>query len=198
MARAGGLLLMALALGLAGCAAPVGPLTRDAPARPPLAEQTARLPPDLAGFRRGSETDFEATSPGYGHGVEYTAGGRTAVASVALYDRGLARVPIDPADPAITAELDTAVREATTLPPRTTGRALAEQRRRTIAAPGGPGLACADLAGNFGRTPIERLVCVGTASGRFVKVQVTMPDRSPPVADAAGFAAAAAAAARGG
>lgn len=192
--RACGLVLLALA----GCAAPGGPGGRDTGARPPLATQTARLPPDLAGFRRGPVTDFEATSPGYGHGVEYTAGGRSAVASVALYDRGLARVPTDPADPAMLAELETAVREATALPPRTTGRALAEQRRRTIAAPGGPGLACADLAGNFGRTPIERLVCVGGASGRFVKVQVTMPDRRPPVADAAGFVAAAAGAARGG
>ncbi|WP_431283765.1 hypothetical protein ACQW02_02835 [Humitalea sp. 24SJ18S-53] len=186
---------------LAGCAAPGGAPAgagRATGPRPTLEAQVDRLPSDLAGFRRGPVTDFEARAPGYGRGVEYTSGGRAAVASVALYDRGLATVPADPADPAMLAELETAVREATALPPRTTGRALAEQRRMTVPAPGGPGLACADLAGNFGRTPIERLVCIGAAAGRYVKIQVTMPDRRPPVADATAFVAAAAGAARGG
>jgi len=167
-------------------------------ARPPLSRQIARLPQDLAGFQRGRVTNFETRAPGFGQGVEYTAAQRRAVATVAVYDRGYPEVPADPNDPAQIAELNLAVRDATVLPPRTAGRSLAERSRAPLPAAGGPDLNCADLAGSFGRTPIRRTVCVGGAEGRFVTIQITMPDRTPDVADALGFAAAAAAAVRGG
>lgn len=197
-----------LLLLLTGCALPHTPRvaaqgTAEADAespggRPALMEQIARLPAALAGFRRGPVTNFEARAPGFGQGVEYTASRRAAVATVAVYDRGYDRVPANPADPAQVAELDLAVRDATVLPPRTTGRTLAEESRAPLPAAGGPDLTCADLAGTFGRTPIRRTVCVGGARGRFVTIQVTMPDRTPSIADAHAFAAAAAAAVRGG
>ncbi len=197
IARIAGLSLVSLVTACAAPSATVSPPAARSGARPGLEAQVARLPDDLAGFRRGPVTDFEARNPGYGHGVEYTAANRAAVANVALYDRGRAGVPSDPSDPALRAELDRAVRDATAQPARSTGRALAETGRRILPAPGGPGLACADLTGNFGRTPIDRLVCVGGAQGRFIQVLVTMPDRRPALADASAFAAAAAGAARG-
>jgi hypothetical protein len=65
--------------------------------------------------------------------------------------------------------------------------------------PGGD-LSCAALEGSFGRTRVERQVCVGVVGGRFLRVQVTMPaggGRAAP-ADARAFAAEVAGAARRG
>ena len=188
------------ALLLAGCAAPnaVGNGTLSSPSgpRPALAEVLLRLPAEAAGFLRGGAAD--ASSLGDARVVNYATPSRAAAAQVALYDRGLPVVT----EAAVPGELDGAVREATGTPAERTGRSLAEISRHQVAAPGGSALSCAVLDGRFGRNPVERRVCVGAAGGRFLRVQVTMPDPLPgglaPAADADGFARAVATALRTG
>jgi hypothetical protein len=188
-------LLLALGLTLAGCAvAPTGPAPR-----PTLEEAVARLPSTAAGLYRGASTVHETANPGLGIGVDYAAPGRGAVATVTLYDRGAAEpVPDDAEAPAIAAEFERAVEEvlAAGAVRRTHRLALAE--RVTAPVEGGEGLRCAVLRGRYGRDPVVSTLCLGGAAGRFLRVQVTMPDRSPPPADALGFTGAVAAAARGG
>jgi hypothetical protein len=176
---------------LAGCAANQGPedAARAALARPPLVEVLGRLPAEVAGFERGDTTNFEERQPGYGSAVEYATPARpglparAAVASVLIYDLGQRPMTGDAPAAQVTPVLDEAVREATTLPP---GRTLAETGRRVLEVPGG-GMICADLAGSFGRTPVEQQVCAGTAAGRFLRVHVTMPRRNNTVASADAF-----------
>jgi hypothetical protein len=187
---------------LAACAPPQGPEDAAQAAlrgRPPAAQVLARLPAEVAGFERGSTTDFEAQRPGYGSAVEYTTPARdglparAAVASVMLYDLG--QPPLPDAAPAavVTPVLDEAVQEATVLPP---GRTLAETGRRSLPLPDGGSLVCADLSGSFGRTAVEQQVCTGTAAGRYLRVHVTMPRRNNFVADADNFTRAIASLAR--
>ena len=38
-------------------------------------------------------------------------------------------------------------------------------------------LSCARLEGTYGRQPVNTLVCLGSAAGRYIKVQVTSPAR---------------------
>ena len=94
-------------------------------------------------------------------------------------------------------EAERAVSEATALPADRTGRQLSVASRAPLAAAGGD-LSCAVLAGTFGRTLVERQVCLGLAGGRFLRMQVTMPSRGAPVADAQAFAREVAEAARRG
>ncbi len=166
-----------LVTALAGCAA----LNQaQAPSLDTIAES---MPAQLAGFTLG-ET---ARRPGPSLAFDYATPNRSAVGSVLVFD-GAARVPNDPADPAIDRELTTAVMELSEAPQGRTGRRLAERDRATLAE---LGLRCAVLTGAFGRAAVIRHVCIGGADGRFVKVQVTMADSRPPPADARAFAAAA-------
>ena len=188
------------ALLLAGCAAPNpaadATLARSGGPRPALAELLRRLPAEAAGFLRGGAVDVP--SLGEARVVNYAIPSRTAAAQVTVYDRGLP----DVSEAAVRSELDGAVREATGVPAERTGRSLAETSRHQVAAPGGGALSCAVLDGRFGRSPVERHLCVGAAGGRFLRVQVTMSDApagAPGAApDTDGFARAVATALRAG
>ncbi|UFN50669.1 hypothetical protein LPC08_08665 [Roseomonas sp. OT10] len=181
-----------LAALLAGCAAPGDGGVPAPEPRPGMAEALRRLPAQADAFRRGGTTEPR----GFGEAamVDYATPSRTAAAQVMLYDRGLpAATPAQ-----VPAELEAAVREATAQPAERTGRSLTEVGRSSLAVPGGTPLSCAVLDGRFGRNPVERHVCVGAVGGRFLRVQVTLPDRPVPVADSAAFARAIAVALRTG
>lgn len=188
--------LVAAVLAAGGCAA----VTEGPAPRPPLADVVARLPAEAAGFARGVATDHERERPGYGIGVGYATPSRTAVATVHVYDRGVPRVPDDPAASAIEAELDRSVQEMLDVVPSRTGRSLVEQGRSTMPAAGGgggPGLRCALLRGDYGRTPVVEHLCVGGAAGYFLKVQVTTDARNASAIDPGAFIGEIARAARG-
>lgn len=158
----------------------------------------ARLPEEAAGFRKGRTVDYERERPGYGVGVDYATVNRAAVATVSLYDRGRSSVSSDPASRDIQEELRIAVQEASeSAIVGRSARRFSEGEQVTLASGDGSGLRCARLQGTFGRAPVRRLVCVGGAGGKFLRVQVTMPDRGAPVADADAFALAMLRAARG-
>ena len=171
---------------LAGCAA------LDESARPSLEGVAGRMPAEIAGFILG-ET---AERPGPVLSLDYATANRSAVATVLVYGTGGRAVPSDPNAPEIDRELSSAVSEVTEAPSGRTGRRLAEQERITIAD---PGLRCAVMTGAFGRAPVTRHVCVGSAQGRFVKVQVTMGSAGARgTAEPVAFAAGALRAVRGG
>lgn len=179
----GGFLALLL---LAGCG------EMEAIGRPALSSGVQRLPQEAAGFQRGRTVDYERERPGYGVGVDYATSNRAAVATVSLYDRGRSSAP---SSSDIDAELRLAIQEATEAAAGRSARRMAERGRSTIG--GEAGLRCARLDGTFGRSPVRRLVCVGAAGSRYLRVQVTMPDTASPVADADAFAAAMLRAARG-
>jgi hypothetical protein len=179
--RAAGLLVLAV---LAGCAA-----IEDG-ARPTLDEVAARMPREIAGFMLGDS----GQRTGAALSLDYATANRAAVAAVLVYETGGRAVPSDPTSPEIDREVTTAVSEVTEVPYGRTGRRLAERQRITLSE---AGLRCAVMEGSFGRAPVTRHICVGGAQGRFVKVQVTMPSRTPPPADALAFAAGALRAVRG-
>ncbi|WP_338661988.1 hypothetical protein VQH23_17375 [Pararoseomonas sp. SCSIO 73927] len=189
-----GLLVPALALAaLAGCAT-TGEDEAAAPRdRPAIDAVLARLPAAAAGFERGAAQDVAPGDAGAGKVTEYVTPRRVAVGHVFLYDLGRPRVTAAELPP----EVERAVAEATALPSDRTGRQLSVAGRYTVPARGGD-LSCASLEGSFGRTRVERQVCVGVADGRFLRVQVTMPSSAAPAADARAFAAEVAGAARGG
>ena len=181
----------ALALALAGCAADEG--TRDA--RVPLDAAQARLPAVAAGFERAAPlppTATPATDLGQSRVVEYATPRRVAVGLVFLYDANKPEVTAADVGP----EFERRVAEGGRLSERS-GRRLVERSRETVTLARGGTLSCATLAGAFGRSPVEWQVCVGAVGGRFLRTEVTMPGRSPPPADARGFAQAVANAARG-
>ena len=162
------------------------------------AAAAARLPQEAAGFRRGRTIDYERERPGYGTGVDYATANRAAVATVSIYNRGRSSISSDPTSSDIEGELRIAVQEASesTIVGRSARRFTASPPV-TLAVDGSPGLRCARLQGTFGRAPVQRLVCVGGASGKFVRVQVTMPASGAPGADPDAFAIAMLRAARG-
>lgn len=90
--------------------------------------------------------------------------------------------------------LDVLLREAveTRQPHR---RAQARGPRFALAEGGGPlRLRCTETEGTYGRERVEGLLCAGSLGETLVRLRLTMPQRSPPAADARGFAAAIAAA----
>lgn len=161
----------------------------DAATRPSIDDLAASMPREIAGFVRGDGAQRSAATLA----LDYATANRAAVATVLVYETG-GRVPSDPAAEEVDREVTSAVSEVTDAPYGRTGRRLAERERITVAD---PGLRCAVLHGAFGRAPVTRHVCVGTAQGRFVKVQVTMSDRLAASVDAQAFAAGALRAARG-
>ncbi|MBP0446456.1 hypothetical protein J8J14_16900 [Roseomonas sp. SSH11] len=185
---------LALAGGLlAGCAPTTTEDAEGPRERPPVEAVLARLPAQAAGFERGQVQDVAPNDAAAGKVVEYTTPRRVAVAFVFLYDLGRPRVTA--AD--LPAEVERAVSEATALPADRTGRQLSVVSRSPLPVAGGD-FSCAALEGTFGRNRVERQVCVGVAGGRFMRVQVTMPSRGEPVANAREFTAAIAGAARRG
>jgi hypothetical protein len=175
----------ALLLAMTGCAA------IEEAGRPSLDTVAQRMPAQLAGFMLGDT----ARRPGPALALDYATGNRSAVAAILVYDAPGGAAPSNPSSPAIDREVTSAVAEMSEAPYGRGGRRLAERERITIAD---PGLRCAILTGAFGRAAVVRHVCIGTAQGRFVRIQVTMADRNPPPADATAFASAALRAVRGG
>jgi len=169
---------------LASCAA------LDESQRPSLEVIAARMPADIAGFQRGEIPP----RPGEVLTLDYATPNRAAVATVQVYATGGRSVPADPASSEIDREVTSAVMEVAEAPQGRTGRRLTERNRFTLAD---PGLRCAVMDGAFGRAPVTRHICVGSAQGRIVKVQVTMASSRTPAADATAFAAGALIAVRG-
>lgn len=162
------LALLALA-GLAACALP------DAGSQAALDAAAARLPAEVAGFTRGSTVWHERERPGTGFSVEYAGPSRAAVATVSLYDRGQPAVAAQ--DARLAAEFSNAVAEVVAVAGTRTSQQIAERDRSSVAVPGGSPLSCARLEGTYGRQPVNTLVCLGSAAGRYIKVQVTSPAR---------------------
>ena len=90
-----------------------------------------------------------------------------------------------------------AVQELLTLAEGRTSQDLAERERSLLPVPGQAPLQCAQLQGSYGRQPVQTLLCMGTASGRFLKVQVTAPSRQVRPVDPLPFVVEIARAARG-
>lgn len=177
--------LAAACLMLAACSA------LEEAGRPSLDTVATRMPANIAGFTLGEV----GQRPGPALALDYATPNRSAVATVLVYNTGGRAAPTDPASPEFERELSSTVAEVTEAPSGRTGRRLTEQRRVTVAD---PGLRCAVMSGAFGRAPVTRHVCVGSAQGRFVKVQVTMGSGATrESADAMAFAAEAVRAVRG-
>ncbi|WP_376095058.1 hypothetical protein ACE7GA_02325 [Roseomonas sp. CCTCC AB2023176] len=180
---------LALALSLAACATDGG----NQDDRVPLEAATARLPAQAAGFERAAALPAGATPErAQERIVEYATPRRIAVGLVFLYDAG--KPEVAPSD--VAPEFERRVAEGGRMSERS-GRRLVERSREAVPLARGGSLSCATLAGAFGRNPVEWQVCVGAVGGRFIRTEVTMPGRSPPAADARGFARAIADAARG-
>ncbi|MBU8546051.1 MULTISPECIES: hypothetical protein [Roseomonadaceae] len=191
---------LVLALGLAACAGGgAGTATRGdrGSARPSLEQAAARLPEEVAAFGRGETIWHERDRPGLGVAVDYAGPGRSAVATVSLYDRGEPMVPQDITSAIIQQEIARAVQDALALADRRTSQDITEGARSTLPVPGQAPLQCVDLRGTYGRQPVQTLICLGAASGRFLKVQVTTPQRQVRPADPLPFVVGIAQAARG-
>lgn len=164
--------------------------------RPSLSEVAARLPTDIAGFKRDTVTEYEARQPGFGISVAYGRDEQNAIGTVFLYDRGLGAVPSDPRGPQLTAEFDRLIQEILTAPGARTVRNLRERSRFDLPIPDGRALRCVELEGEMSREAIRRTICLGGAAGHFLQAQVTMPLTTPAPADPRAFATAVARAAR--
>jgi hypothetical protein len=185
-----GILALAALLPLVACA-PQG----VSGGMPTLEAAVARLPAEVAGFARGSTEWLERERPGLGASTEYAGPARAAIASVSLYDRSQPAVTDN--DPRLAAEFSSAVAEVVSLAGTRTSQQIAESGRTTFAVPGGPPLSCARLDGTYGRQPVNTLVCLGAAAGRFLKIQVTSPVRQVRPVDPMPFVAGVTQAARG-
>jgi hypothetical protein len=162
---------------LAACAAPPGSGSATREVRPSLEAIAGRLPVVVADFDRGDTVWHEQTRPGLGVTIDYAGPGRSAVATVSVYDRGQAAIPADIGSVALQQEFALAMREVLDLAEDRTSQNLAERERTRLEIPGQAPLQCATLQGTYGRQPVQTLLCLGTASGRYLKVQVTAPTR---------------------
>ena len=163
----------------------------DSPAetpRPQAGNPAARLPGEVAGFRR------ERLAPeGPGWKADYALPGRSAAAVVEV------NPPLTPGRASDTrAELEALIREQTGAGvARATGRQFRETGRHRLAVSGGA-LDCAQLAGTLGREPVSQFVCAGAAGERVLRIRVTELGQGAGRADAAAFATGVARAVRGG
>jgi hypothetical protein len=187
----------------AACAAPQDgsrggiPGGRTAAGVPTLEAAAARLPASVADFTRGSTTWLERERPGQGVAVDFAGPSRAAVATVSLYDRGEQGLGMQANDPRLAREFSSAVADVVALAGTRTSQQLAERERSELPVPGGAPLSCSRLDGTYGRQEMRTLVCLGTASGRFLKVQVTSPVRQVRPVDPLPFVVQVAQAARG-
>ena len=182
------LLLGVLAVPVA-CAAQEG-AQRAAQTSPPgggttLETAVGLFPAEAVGFSRAATFWLEADRPGQGAAVEYFGPSRAAVATVSLYDGGQGMIA--DRDPRLAGEFATAVAEVMALAGTWTSLRLAEGGRSEIAIPDGAPLSCARLQGTYGRQQVQMLVCLGAAAGRYLKVQVTTPQRQVVPVDAESF-----------
>ncbi|WP_203074554.1 hypothetical protein [Falsiroseomonas ponticola] len=194
-------ILVALSLGLAGCAPQEGEevATGASPAggRPTLAAVADRLPDAVAGFTRRDTTWHEQSRAGLGVAMDYDGPARSAVATVSVYDRGLAGVPDNTDSAALQAEFTAAVSEAVAMAGTRTSQRIAERDRTDVEVPGQAPMRCATLHGTYGRQEVQTLVCLGPAAGRFLKILVTSPARQVRPVNPVPFVVGVAQAARG-
>ena len=202
--RIGRSLLALATLGLlVGCAdESEGPATgatagRTGGGRPTLQAATERLPSNVAGFTRRDTTWHEPDRAGMGVAVDYDGPARSAVSTVSLYDRGRSRIPDDLDAEPLQAEFAAAVSEALALAGTRTSHRIVERGRSDVDVPGQAPMRCASLQGTYGRQEVQTLVCVGAASGRFLKVLITSPARQVRPVDPVPFVVGIAQAARG-
>jgi hypothetical protein len=162
--------------------------------RATLEDAVARLPAEAAEFRRGATAWHERTTPGLGASTDYAGPARAAVATASIYDRGQAAIP----QALVERELEVAEQEALEVAERRTNHRLASRERFVQAVPGGAPLACSRLESTYGRQPVQTVLCVGEAAGRFLKVQVTSPARQVRPAEPIPYIVAVTRAVRGG
>lgn len=171
-------LLLALLLPVA-CAPPQAGREGGPPAAsagwPTLEAAATRLPAEAVAFTRGRSLWLERDQPGHGVAVEYAGPARAAVATVSLYDRG--QGPVADSDARLASEFSAAIAEVVAMAGTRTSQQIAERGRSEVPVPGGAPLSCARLEGTYGRQEVRTLVCLGSAAGRFLKVQVTSPAR---------------------
>ncbi len=164
---------------LAGCAAEEGVAPaglgslRPAGPRPGLDEAVRRMPAEAAEFRRGETVWHERNTPGLGATTDYAGPGRAAVATASLYDRGVSAVT----PTMLSSEFESAEGEVVALADRRTNHRLESRERFTQPVPGGSPLLCSRLEASYGRQPVQTVVCLGEAAGRYLKLQVTSPAR---------------------
>ncbi len=176
------LVLLALTIGIGGCAQQEGEgagpgAGSSRGGRPTLAVVAERLPDTVAGFTRRDTTWHEQTRAGLGVAMDYDGPARSAVSTVSVYDRGNTAVPNDIDAPALQAEFTAAVTEAVAMAGTRTSQRIAERDRTDVEVPGQAPMRCATLQGTYGRQEVQTLVCLGPAAGRFLKILVTSPSR---------------------
>ncbi len=146
----------------------------------PMADAAAALPAELAGWRRGAVADFAQRPGGAGLGaaVEYRPLiGGSGVATVYLYDRGMAGLPEGVASEQVAGEIRAAVGEIEAVGPLRRFQVAGRGTELDIPGPGGrPGLHCAPLLLAFeGGNRADSYVCLGVVGGRFLKLRMTLP-----------------------
>ena len=146
----------------------------------PMADAAAALPAEIAGWRRGAVTDFAQRPGGAGLGaaVEYRPViGGPGVATVYLYDRGLAGLPDGVASGQLAGELRAAVGEVEAIGPTRRFQVAGRGAETDIPGAGGrPGLRCEPLLLAFdGGNRADSYVCLGVVTGRFLKLRMTLP-----------------------
>ncbi|TDH61314.1 hypothetical protein E2C06_17580 [Dankookia rubra] len=158
-----------------------GPAAAQAPKGPaPMAELAAALPAELAGWRRGAVSDFAGRPDGAGLGaaVEYrpVAGG-SGIATVYLYDRGMAGLPEGVASDQVAGEIRAAVGEVEAVGPLRRFQVAGRGTLMDIPGAGGrPGLRCEPLLLAFeGGNRADSYVCLGVVAGHFLKLRMTLP-----------------------
>ena len=175
--------MMRVSIGLLLLAAPAS--AQAVKAAPGPVEAIAALPGELAGWRRGTITDFETRPGGAGLGAaaEYRpAAGGPGVATLYIYDRGQndgaeAALPEGVSSPQVEAELTQAVREVEMLAAQRRYRLEGRLPAEPVPGPDGrPALRCESLALAFeGGNRADGFVCVGVVRGRFLKLRMTLP-----------------------
>ena len=147
------------------------------------AEAVAALPGELGGWRRGSITDFEQRPNGAGLGAaaEYRPAAGAGVATVYLYDRGIAALPDGTASPQVEAELAQAMKEVELLAAQRRYRVEGRLPAEPVRGPGGrPALACEAVTLAFeGGSRSDGFVCIGVLRGRFLKLRLSLPAGAP-------------------
>jgi hypothetical protein len=180
----------AAALVLSACATPAEPEGLGSPDALVL-----RLPESVAGFER---REVLPPSPGEGRTVSYATRGRLAAGALVELSvppsppgggPAVAAAPEGPDSPAATAALAAMLEEGMRA---TAPRHLREEGRLVLPAAGDaaqpPALGCAETSGRYGRERVQGLLCAGVLRGVLVRLRVSMPQASPPPADARAFA----------
>ena len=145
-----------------------------------MVDAAAALPLELAGWQRGTVTDFAQRPGGAGLGaaVEYRPRpGGSGVATVYLYDRGQTGLPEGVASDAVAGEIRAAVAEVEAVGPMRRFQVAGRGAETEIRGAGGrPGLRCQPLVLAFeGGNRADSVVCLGVVTGHFLKLRMTLP-----------------------